>query len=628
MRPQPFPRLLSWPLRYFLCIAVVLMWGTALAHLPSTLTGAGVLYDADFDAFDAGTPLPADATGSSDARPSSIDSNLTATVEDTTTLEGTSTVNTTKFVRLRESCGEAPTLHFDRGIALGTASSPNAIAHVALDVLFENLESYQILFRNGAGSGIPGPASQTVADIDTTSTGNMHFQSFGGTTTIAYQAGVTYHIDAFFDLGNNRWYVFVNGDRVVNGTAILDSPLGLVGIGFNFSSFCPPDETASFSGVLQFDNFALAEVGAIPGVETPATIANVLTGLGTPWAAAVRDGYAYVADTESHTVWKVNLSDATDKMPVAGIGWNPDIDSDDRAGYNGDGIEATQAQLNNPSGIAVDSAGNIYIADRGNHAIRKVAAGSSFITTVAGMPPSSDASPLSEGTCFASDSEPTKCKPATEQMLFGPMAMALDQDDHLYFIDEMNFQVKKLYTSGERAGLLAVVAGVGFPGKNDGPANGLVVCTEDDCTPGARFNSPAGLAVGVVDGETIVYIADDGNHRIRTVSSEGEVQTLQTGPLRNPMGVATGGGGTVYIADYGNHRVLRATGCSGEGCSMATVAGTGTAGSAGGIGDPATAIQFDGPVALALDGNLLYIVDTRNGRIVAGDFTPPVILLK
>ncbi|HUG76504.1 MAG TPA: SBBP repeat-containing protein [Burkholderiales bacterium] len=356
-------------------------------------------------------------------------------------------------------------------------------------------------------------------------------------------------------------------------------------------------------------------------------IANILPGLGRPFGVAVHQGYAYVADPESHTVWKVNLSDATDKTPVAGIGWNPEIDPQDWQGYNGDGIEATQAQLDNPSGVAVDSLGNIYIADTGTHAIRKIAAGSSFITTVAGIPTSYAVGESTQPACEDQGADLTQCIPATNLRLFGPRALAVDEDDDLYIVDRMNQQVKKLYTSGSLSGLIFVVAGVaGYPGDNDGPAAGPAFCTIDECTPAARLNSPVGVAV---DGEGIVYIADEGNNRIRRVTLGGNVSTVQASPLLRPTGVAVSpGGGTLYIADYGNHRIRRATECFGEGCVVVTVAGTGTAGSSGGIGDPATSVQLNSPIALTLDGNLLYIADMLNGRILAGDFTPPVILLK
>jgi hypothetical protein len=164
--------------------AALLFSGSAAAHMTVTTTGAGVIYNADFEEFSTGTPVPVDTSGESSDRPSSIDQNLSAFVQNSSTVEGTATL-TTKFARLGESCGEAPNLAFDRGIALGTATSRSAIAHVAFDILFENLESYNIPFRNGSGSGIPGPASQTVAtpsSISAATSGMSSSMAIGSST--------------------------------------------------------------------------------------------------------------------------------------------------------------------------------------------------------------------------------------------------------------------------------------------------------------------------------------------------------------------------------------------------------------------------------------------------------------
>jgi sugar lactone lactonase YvrE len=605
-------------LRFF--FTCVLLSGSAAAHMTVDTTGAGVIYNADLEGFSTGTPLPADGSGASSDRPRSIDSNLTATIEDAGSVPSdTPTLNSKKFVRLRESCGEAPSLAFDRGISLGTAASPNAIAHVAVDLLFENIESYQIVFRNGSGSGIPGAASQTIADIDfvpgpVLNIGNAHFSSRGGTTSIGYSAGVPIHLDAFFDMGNNKWYAFVNGGRIVNGAAILDTavhrdtgeilpvPLGFVGIGFNFSSACPPSTGASFTGVMQFDNFVFQQVSAIPDVTPPAatpTLSNVLTGVGRPYGTAIHGGFAYIADPQAHTVWKVGLANPGQKTPVAGIGWKTDLDPQDWQGYNGDGIESTEAQLDNPSGVAVDADGNLYIADTGNHAVRKIAAGASFITTVAGIP-----------TSFAVG-ENTR--------LFSPRSVAVDQAGNVYIADMMNQQVKRL---DKTTGATSVVSGVaGRPGANNGPVVGAEFCPPFEpagCTAAARLNSPIGVAV---DSEGIVYIADEGNNRTRKVTLGGNVSTLLASGLLKPTAIAvTPDGGTAYIADYGNHRVLRAE-CNSDGCSVTTIAGTGTPGSAANPG-PATAVQLNSPMGVTLDGNFLYIADMMNGRVVVIDLTP------
>src|SRR6185295_9260385 len=123
-------------MRVSLFFALLLLSGAAVAHMPVTTTGAGVLYDANMETMTVGNPLDNDHTGVASDRPNSIDNNLTAIV--TSGAAVTPSLNNTKFVRLTEACGEAPDLAFDRAIALGTANSPNAIAHVAVDFLVEN----------------------------------------------------------------------------------------------------------------------------------------------------------------------------------------------------------------------------------------------------------------------------------------------------------------------------------------------------------------------------------------------------------------------------------------------------------------------------------------------------------
>jgi sugar lactone lactonase YvrE len=353
-----------------------------------------------------------------------------------------------------------------------------------------------------------------------------------------------------------------------------------------------------------------------PAAPAGPEVASILGGLGRPFDVAIHGGYAYVADPSTHTVWKVNLTNAADKTPVAGIGWRTDVDPGDRQGFNGDGIDATQAQLDNPSGVAIDPAGTgtLYIADTGNHAVRKVALGipGALITTAAGIPTSYG---VADAAAFAACGN--QC-PATSLQLFGPRSLALDFDGNLYIADRMNQQVKRV---NKATGFIFVVAGVaGETGSNDGPVAGPAYCAPGDdlCTPAAKLNSPTGVAV---DLKGIVYVADEGNNRIRRVIG-GSVTTVLAGALVRPTGVAVDSSMALFIADYGNHRIRRAANCNSDGCVTDTIAGTGTPGSSGTPGGPATAVQLNSPIAVTLDGDILYISDMVNGRVVAVDVTP------
>jgi DNA-binding beta-propeller fold protein YncE len=341
----------------------------------------------------------------------------------------------------------------------------------------------------------------------------------------------------------------------------------------------------------------------IPEQVAAQTITTAISGIARPFSVAVLNGFAYVADPTAHTVWRLDLSTGA-KAAAAGTGVQ---------GFNGDGIDPKLAQLDNPTGVAVDpKSGALYIADSGNHAIRKVAApgmAGALITTVAGIP---TAYGVGESTLAACANPPagfnmSQCVAATKLRLFGPRAVAVDSSGNVYIADRMNQQIKKLDVA---TGFLFAVAGVaGFPGANDD-------CGE--CSP-ARFNSPLGVAV---DGLGNIYVADEGNNKIRIIS-RGSVSTLVASSLLRPTGIAPSADGkSLYIADYGHHRIQRYS-CPGD-CFVVTVAGTGTPGFSG-DGGVATQAQLNSPMAVALDGNLLYIADLLNGRVRKVDFTPAII---
>jgi len=365
------------------------------------------------------------------------------------------------------------------------------------------------------------------------------------------------------------------------------------------------------------DNLIRNLIAYLPPLAAGPEITGIVPGVGRPFGVAIHQGFAYVADPSSHTVWKVSLAPPFDRTPVAGIGWKTNVDPQDRQGFNGDGIDALQAQLDNPSGVAIDPSGGgtLYIADTGNHAVRKLSltGAGAVITTAAGIPTSYG---VVDAAAFAACAN--QC-PATSLQLFGPRAVALDGNGNLYIADRMNQQVKRM---DKATGFIFVVAGVaGETGSNDGPVGGPAFCAPGapSCTPAAKLNSPVGVAI---DGQGVVYIADEGNNRIRTVTG-GSVNPLSVGGLLRPTGVAvTANGGGVYIADYGNHRIRRATNCNSDGCTVETIAGTGTPGSSGTPGGPATAAQLNSPIAVTLDGDTLYIADMVNGRIVVVDVTP------
>jgi uncharacterized protein (TIGR03437 family) len=316
--------------------------------------------------------------------------------------------------------------------------------------------------------------------------------------------------------------------------------------------------------------------GGTLGDGGPATSAQLMCACGV---AVDATGNLYIADQFGARIRKVSAGVIT---TVAGNG---------TAGFGGDNGPATSAQLYSPEGVAVDSAGNLYIADANNRRTREVSGG--VITTVAGGGLSVLGDPV----------------PAASASLYSPAGVAADSAGNLYIADSGNSRIRKV--SG---GVITTVAGSGaaldggFSGDN-GPATA------------AQLSNPAGVAV---DAAGNLYIADSSNDRIRKVAN-GVITTVvgtgtlgfagDNGPatyaeLSAPNGVAVDPAGNIYIADTGNNRIRKVT----NGV-ITTVAGNGTAGLSGDNG-PATNAQLNGPKGVAVDsaGNL-YIADTYNSRV-------------
>ena len=239
-----------------------------------------------------------------------------------------------------------------------------------------------------------------------------------------------------------------------------------------------------------------------------------------------RSGNLYIADYYNQRIRKVDPAGII--ATFAGTG---------DFGYNGDGILATSAQLNSPYGIAVDSVGNVYIADSFNYRIRKVDT-SGMITTIAG---DGWGGAIGDGG------------PATSAELSEPEDVALDGHGNIYIADAANSKIRKIDSSG----IITTLAGNGnFDfGGDGGPAASAVV------------NFPTGVTA---DSSGNVYIADFQNNRIRKVDSSGTITTIagtgtsgfsgDGGPpasaeLSFSMEVAVDTAGNVYIADTNNARI-------------------------------------------------------------------------
>jgi len=189
----------------------------------------------------------------------------------------------------------------------------------------------------------------------------------------------------------------------------------------------------------------------------------------------------------------------------------------------------TEASFYLPIAIAVDAAGNVYVADLGNNLIRKINL-NGIVTTLAG----SGATGSANG-------------PGTSASFSAPSGIAVDAAGNVYVADYGNHLIRKITPDG----VVVTLAGSGAPGSADGQGTA------------ASFFSPTGVAT---DAAGNVYVADYGNNLIRKISPGGNVTTLAgangAGYFNSPTGLATDAAGNVYIADYRNNRVelINATG--------------------------------------------------------------------
>ena len=274
-------------------------------------------------------------------------------------------------------------------------------------------------------------------------------------------------------------------------------------------------------------------------------------------------------------------------------------------GYSGDGKPAAQARIAYPGGVAADSSGNLYLADTGNQRVRKIDAAGT-ITTFAGTGESG----------YSGDGGS-----AARARIGDPVAITVDAAGKFYVADRLNRRVRRI----DRAGVIKTLAGTGASsyGGDGGPG------------PRARFHGPAGVAL---DGLGNVYVADSGNHRVRKIDAAGIITTLagtgamgyggDGGPaaqarLQRPSGVAADSAGNVYVADSGNHRIRRIDAAG----TITTLAGTGTPGYSG-DGGPAARAQIAYPSGVAVDvqGNV-YVADGLNHRVRRIDATGTITTL-
>ena len=334
-----------------------------------------------------------------------------------------------------------------------------------------------------------------------------------------------------------------------------------------------------------------------------------------PSATAVdAAGNVYVSDTYFHQVFQVAPSGVI--TVYAGNG---------TAGFSGDGGAATSAQLFAPRGLAVDSSGNLYIADTLNSRVRKVSP-SGVISTVAAQPNVSWVAVDGAGNLYITGGQviykvdPTGNSttiagtgaaglsgdggPATAAMLYGPQGLRVDAAGNIFVADQGNNRIRKITPQG----IISTFAGTtgGYAGDG-GQANAAKLFLPEDIS---------------LDGKGNVFISDSLNGRIRMVNAQGVISTvagggvsLQNGPpaqaLLAPSGIAIDANGNVVMAEFNYRRVRRITPQQ----SITTIAGI-LPTAAAGDNVPATSTSLLDPFGVAVDAHAnVFIADRIDNRV-------------
>ena len=480
-------------------------------------------------------------------------------------------------------------LHLPGGVAVDTKNNiyiadtgDNLIRKVTTDGIINTIAGDSLPSYGGDGAAAANSEVHSPEDVAVDSSGNVYIADTGN----AYIRKITTDGNINFIAGDGS--IGYGGDGGLATSAGLIEPYSIA-LDSSGNIFIAEPEDGRIRELTVSNNDIITAVGTgvlgFAGDGGPGTKAEVHQASGV---AVDSSGNIYIADSLNNRIRKVSSGTVS---TIAGSG---------AFSYSGDGGPAIAAQFFAPSAVAVDAAGDLFIADTNNNAVREVNA-KGVASTIAGSGPAG-----SSGDNGA----------ATGALLSAPQGIAVDAAGNVYVADTANARVRKISN-----GTISTYAGNGTVGySGDGAA-----------ATAATLNSPVGLAV---DKSGNLYIADQGNNVVRKVSAGGTITTLagngtqgysgDGGPaiaalLNGPQGVTVDSSGNVYIADTLNS-VIREVNSSGI---IFTVAGTGLAGYTG-DGGIATAAQFGSPTSVAVDsvGNL-YVADS--GARIRKIFTSGIV---
>ena len=338
--------------------------------------------------------------------------------------------------------------------------------------------------------------------------------------------------------------------------------------------------TVTTGGVTVPSPYAFTTIAGLAGSRGSADGTGSVARFNKPEGIAVDSvGVVYVVDTGNHTIRKITPGGVVSTLAGLTGSWG-----------SADG-KGSAARFNSPTGIAYGGGENVFVADWGNHTIRKITP-DGMVSTMAGL----------AGSIGSVDGTGNTAR------FSGPRYVAVDKIGTVYVTDIISSTIRRI-TPG---GVVSTMAGLaGSIGSSDGTGSA------------ARFNGPFGLAVDIMG---IVYVADRGNNTIRKITTSGGVSTL-AGRTGHPgssdgigdlarfeplYGVAVDNAGNVYVTESG-HTVRRIT----PGGQVSTLAGLALIqGSADGTGSMA---RFNNPEGIAVDSvGVVYVVDTGNHTIRKG----------
>ncbi len=286
-------------------------------------------------------------------------------------------------------------------------------------------------------------------------------------------------------------------------------------------------------------------------------------------------GNIIVADYSDHRIRMIDIYGEVSTLAGTGV-----------AGFND--ASAPAAQFYRPAGVAIDSSGNIIITDSYNNKIRKIDTDGEVSTIAGGGSP--NVGDFVDGT-------------GTNARFYGPRGVAIDNNGNIIVADYFNNRIRKIDTSGN----VTTIAGDGTGGFTDGVGTA------------AKFNGPTGVAI---DSSGNIIVSDYYNHRIRKIDTSGNVTTIvgngtasfadgnsTTAKFKYPKGVTVDSDGNIIVADQDNHRIRKID----TNGNVTTIAGNGTADFADGVGTEAM-FKYPSDVAIDSSGNII-VVDMINYKI-------------